>query len=129
MSILKVVKKEQIISALVEGNSIRSIERMTGVHRDTIVRLSVRAGSGCKEITSQYLQDLPCENIHVDKILCFVSKKQRQPKPVDDHCCVGKIWTYFALDPNTKLVPSYLVGWVSVTKPILVVLCKACHHS
>lgn len=110
MNKLKVEKKEAVISALVEGNSIRSIERMTGIHRDTIIRLSVRVGNGCQEFTNDYMQELSCEKIQVDEIWCFVGKKQRHLQPTNNPYRVGNMWTYVALDADTKLVPSYLVG-------------------
>ena len=110
MNKLKVEKKEQVISALVEGNSLRSIERMSGIHRDTIMRLSVRVGNGCQEFTNDYLQNLSCEKVQVDEIWCFVGKKQRHLQPTDNHHRVGNMWTYVALDADTKLIPSYIVG-------------------
>ena len=110
MNKLKVEKKEAVISALVEGNSIRSIERMTGIHRDTIMRLGKRVGDGCAEFTNEYMQDLSCDKIQVDEIWCFVGKKQRHLTKLDNPHQFGNKWTYVALDPVTKLVPSYIVG-------------------
>jgi len=110
MNILKPEKKEAVIAALVEGNSIRSIERMTGIHRNTIMRLMIRIGHGCEVLMDQTMQNLDCKRIEVDEIWCFVGKKQRHVKPTDNNIQVGDQWTFVAMDADTKLVPSYLVG-------------------
>ena len=110
MNKLSIDKQITAISALVEGNSIRSIERMTGVHRDTIMRLMVRVGNGCERLMDATMRDLPCNNIQVDEILSFVGKKQRYLTKNDDSTRKGDMWTFVAIDRETKLVPSYLVG-------------------
>lgn len=58
MNRLSLSRRTQIIAALVEGNSIRSIERITGVHRDTIMRLLVEAGNGCAKLQNETMRDL-----------------------------------------------------------------------
>lgn len=110
MNKLNFDKQQAIISALVEGNSIRSIERMTGVHRDTIMRLMVRIGDGCQRLMDESMRDLPCRNVQVDEIWAYVGKKQRHLTNADDRTITGDMWTYVALDRQTKLVPTYLVG-------------------
>ena len=65
---LKSETKVLAVSMLAEGNSIRSIERMTGVHRDTIMRLGVRIGEGCKRIMDEKLRNLNCGLIEVDEV-------------------------------------------------------------
>ncbi len=110
MNKLKVEKKIQVISALVEGNSIRSTERMIGVHRDTIMRLMVRVGTACKGLMDVSMRELPCKRIQVDEIWAFVGKKQRHLKPEDDRTRLGDVWTFVALDADSKLVPCYRVG-------------------
>jgi transposase-like protein len=67
-NILKTEKKVAAISMLAEGNSIRSIERITGVHRDTIMRLGVRVGEACDKIMDEKMRNLPCKQIEVDEI-------------------------------------------------------------
>lgn len=98
------------ISALVEGNSIRSTERMTGIHRDTIMRLLVQVGDGCAALMDKEMRDLPSERIQVDEIWAYVGKKQRHVTANDNRAEVGDMWTFVALDPDTKLVPTYRVG-------------------
>jgi IS1 family transposase len=103
-------RRTQIISALVEGNSIRSTERMTDTHRDTVMRLMVEVGTGCAKIMDEKMRELPCRRIQVDEIWAFVGKKQRQLKPQDDRTRLGDQWTFVAIDPETKLIPAYRVG-------------------
>lgn len=110
MNRLSLQTQTQIIAGLVEGNSIRSMERMTGVHRDTIMRLGVRVGEGCAKIMDERMRDLTCTRIEADELWCYVGKKQRTLKLQDDERRVGDFWTFVALDPVTKLVPSYLVA-------------------
>ena len=77
MNKLKDEKKLAVISALVEGNSIRSIERMTGVNRNTIMSLLNRVGYGCERLLHEKMRNLKCKNLQVDEIWCFVGKKQK----------------------------------------------------
>lgn len=101
-------KKVLAVSMLAEGNSIRAIERVTGVHRDTIMRLGVRVGEGCAKLHDQKMRGLPCQDIQVDEIWGFIGKKQK--RVLGDDPGVGDVWTWVALDRETKLVPSFIVG-------------------
>jgi IS1 family transposase len=103
-------RRVQIINCLVEGNSIRSTERMTGTHRDTICRLLVEVGDGCAKLIDEQMRELSCRRIEVDEIWAYVSKKQRHMTPLDDPRRVGDQYTFVALDPETKIVPAYRVG-------------------
>ena len=94
----------------IEGNSIRSTERMTGTHRDTICRLLVEVGDGCAKLMDEQMRELPCRRIEVDEIWAFVGKKQRHMTAIDDPRRVGDQYTFVALDPETKVVPAYRVG-------------------
>jgi len=104
------VRRTQIINCLVEGNSIRSTERMTDTHRDTICRLLVEVGEGCAKIMDERMRDLSCRRVQVDEIWTYVQKKQRYVTRQDDPRRVGDQWIFVALDPDTKLVPAYRVG-------------------
>jgi IS1 family transposase len=108
-NILKTEKKIAVIAALAEGMAIRQIERMTEIHRDTIMRLGVKVGQGCARIMDEKMRDLNCQNIQVDELWGFVGKKKRNLTPEDD-ASKGDVWTFCALDADTKLVPSYRVG-------------------
>jgi transposase-like protein len=103
-------RRTQIINCLVEGNSIRSTERMTNTHRDTIMRLMVEVGTGCAALHNEQMRNLPCQRLQVDEIYAFVGKKQTRLQRGDDRVRLGEQWTFVAIDPETKLVPSYLVG-------------------
>lgn len=103
-------RQAQIIGCLVEGNSIRSTERMTSTHRDTIMRLMVSAGEGCAHLINEQMRNLSCRRIQVDEIWAYVQKKQRHLNESDDQNRVGDQWTFVALDPDTKIVPAYRVG-------------------
>jgi IS1 family transposase len=110
MNRLPLRTRAQVVSCLIEGNSIRSTERMTNVHRDTVMRTLVEVGNGCATIMDQEMRDLACERVQVDEIWAYVGKKQRQVTKEDDRSRVGDMWTFVALDPDTKLVPTYRVG-------------------
>ena len=110
MNRVPLARRTQIINALVEGNSIRSTERMTGTHRDTICRLLVEFGTACHAIIDEKMSDLPSQRVQVDEIWCYVGKKQRWVTREDDRSRVGDMWTFVALDPDSKLVPAYRIG-------------------
>ena len=110
MNKLKRDKQTEVIRALVEGASIRSVERMTGVHRDTIMRLMVQVGETCEDILNHMMRGLRCERIEVDEVWCYVGKKQRHVELSDNPNTVGDFWTFVAIDSDTKLVPTYRVG-------------------
>lgn len=108
-NILSTDKKVNVISALAEGSSIRSIERMTGVHRDTIMRLGVHTGKGCEVIMDQAMRGLKLKSIQLDEIWGFIGKKRKNVLPKDPEE-FGDVWTFVAIDADTKLIPSYAVG-------------------
>lgn len=110
MNILPIEKQEMVIGALAEGTSIRSIERMTKIHRDSIMRLGVRIGQGCARLMDKTMINLPSKRIQIDEIWGFVGKKKLNILPNDNKEEVGDFWTYIAEDADTKLVPCYLVG-------------------
>src|ERR1043165_934276 len=103
-------KKTMAVAMLCEGNSIRSIERMTGVHRDTIMRLGVRMGQACNKIHNEKMQNLPSTQVEVDEIWGFIGKKRRNTQAWDAQQGIGDIWTFIALDVETKIIPAFHVG-------------------
>ena len=107
MNILRREKQKTAIAALVEGVSIRSVDRMTGIHRDTIMRLMIRTGQGCAHLTDSSMHNLKCQNVQVDEIWCFVGKKQRHLKDTDNLEELGDQRVFVALDADSKLIPSY----------------------
>jgi len=103
-------KQVAVINALVEGCSIRATERMTDVNRETVGTLLLRIGEGCANLLDETMVDLPCKRLELDELWAFVGKKQRHIKKTDNPSLVGDMWTWVALDAETKLVPSFLVG-------------------
>lgn len=108
-NILKKDKQIAVISGLAEGMAIRQIERVTGIHRDTIMRLGVKAGQYSARYMKENLRDLDCEEIQIDELWGFIGKKQGHVMP-DDHRTLGDVWTFCAIDADSKLVPCYRVG-------------------
>ena len=112
MNILKPERKLAILTALTEGCSIRSVSRMTGSHIETILKLLVETGETCQTMLNEKMHGLHCEAIECDELWCYIAKKQRHLTYEDQfqHPDYGDTYTYIALDPTTKLVPSYFVG-------------------
>jgi IS1 family transposase len=100
----------QVIAALVEGNSIRSVERMTGIHRDTIMRLAVSVGDGCDRLMDEMMRDLTCPRLQLDEIWAYVGMKQKTARRVNKTDEFGDLYTFVAIDADTKLVPCWHVG-------------------
>jgi len=100
-------KKAAVISMLCEGSSIRAVERITGVNRNTIMNLGVRVGDACKQIMYDKMRGLMCKNVEVDEIWGFVGAKQHIANQVGAY---GDVWTFIALDCDSKLIPSFVVG-------------------
>jgi IS1 family transposase len=107
-NILPFEKKVLAISMLAEGSSIRSIERVTGIHRDTIMRLGMRIGKACEVIHDEKMRDLKCKLIECDEIWGFIGKKKKHVVAADSG--MGDVWTFIGIDVESKLIPSYLVG-------------------
>ncbi|MGA2540048.1 MAG: hypothetical protein ABSG78_00655 [Verrucomicrobiota bacterium] len=104
---LKTESKVQAVSLLCEGSSIRSIERMTAIHRDTIMRLGVRMGQACAKIMDTKMRGLNSAHIEVDEIWGFIGAKR---KNADRAGVYGDVWTFIAIDADTKVIPSFVVG-------------------
>ena len=108
-NVLAPEKQIAIIGSLCEGSSIRAIERMTGVHRDTVMRLGVRVGQGCTAMMNETLRDLDSTRLETDEIWGFIGKKEKHVRPTDDPT-TGDVWTFCAIDADSKLVPTFKVG-------------------
>jgi IS1 family transposase len=108
-NVLPTEKRIAVISALAEGSGIRQIERMTGVNRNTIMNLGVRVGQGCAALMDRKMRNLSCEHLQFDELWGFIGKKQKHVQP-DDNPELGDVWTFCAIDADTKLVPSFKVG-------------------
>jgi IS1 family transposase len=111
MNKLSTQKRVQILSALVEGNSLRSATRMAGVSINTVTKLLVDAGRACARYQYEVLRNLPCKRLQLDEIWSFCYAKQKNV-PVEKQGILGfgNVWTWTAICAETKLVPSWLVG-------------------
>jgi len=106
-NILKTEKKVTVVSMLAEGASMASVARITGIHPDTIMRLAVRIGQACKRIMDEKMRGLKCAQVEVDEIWGFIGAKRNNAARTGNY---GDVWTFIALDAETKLIPSYVVG-------------------
>src|SRR5580658_7613752 len=104
-------KKTAVVAALVEGCSIRSTARLTGVAKSTILRLLAEVGTACADFHNVMLRNLPCKHIQVDEIWSFCYAKQKNvTEKIATARVAGDVWTWVAIDADTKLVASWLVG-------------------
>ena len=110
MNTLSGTKQETAIAALVEGNSIRSVERMTGIHRDTIMRLAVRVADGCDRLLDEMMRCLTCPRLQLDEIWAYVGMKQATARRLNKTDEFGDLYTFVAIDADSKLVPAWHVG-------------------
>ena len=109
MNALTTEKKALVLTHLVEGLSIRSIERITGITKRAILRVLVEYGDKAREIQEREMVNLQSNFIQVDEIWTYVGKKQKQLTPLDGEE-LGDQYVFVAMDSETKLVPSFLVG-------------------
>jgi len=111
MNRLSLEKRTQVIRALVEGNSIRATCRMTDTAKGTVTRLLASVGAACSKYQDENLRNLPCQQIQCDEIWSFCYAKQKNvPEDKQGRLGYGDVWTWTAIDADTKLVPSWLVG-------------------
>lgn len=111
MNKLTVDKRSQVVSALVEGNSIRATVRMTGVAKNTIVKLLAGLGKVTADFQDKTLRNLPCKRIQCDEIWSFCYAKDKNVPEEKRHIFgYGDVWTWVAIDADTKLVASFTVG-------------------
>src|SRR6202521_903429 len=110
MNRLSLARRTQVISCLVEGNSIRSTERMTDTHSDTTMGSTLEVRTGGAALANEQMRNLPCQRVQVDEIWSYVGKKQHRLGAGDNRRRLGDQWTFVGLDPDTKLIPAYRVG-------------------
>ena len=109
MNVLPLAQQVRITSLLVEGNSIRSIERLTNRHRDTIMRLGARIGEACHRLHDARMRRLQVSCLELDETWSFVRKKQKNLQ-AGDPAEYGDTYLWLAIEVHTKLIVSYLVG-------------------
>lgn len=111
MNKLSKERRAQILEMMVEGVSIRAISRLTGASKNTVTKLLIETGQACSDYQDKTLRNLNCQRVQVDEIWSFVYSKQRNvPEEFQGHFGYGDVWTWTAIDADTKLVPSWFVG-------------------
>src|SRR6266480_5162980 len=111
MNKLDTMRRAQILSCLVEGNSIRATVRMTGAAKNTVVKLLADVGAACASYQDKTLRNLPCKRLQCDEIWSFVYAKEknvRTAKAAPEGA--GDVWTWTAIDADTKLVAAWMLG-------------------
>lgn len=111
MNRLTTEKRAQILGMMVEGMSLRSISRLTGVSKNTAVKLLADAGAACSDYQDRALRNLPCKRLQLDEIWSFVYAKAKNVRTAKNVPSVaGDVWAWTAIDADTKLVASWMVG-------------------
>src|SRR4029077_18226400 len=104
-------KRARVIHSLVECNSIRATSRLCNVAFNTVLKLLPQIGKACAEYQDKTLRNLPCKRIQCDEIWSFCYAKEKNvPEEMRGQFGFGDVWTWVALDPDSKLVPCWLVG-------------------
>jgi len=111
-NVISMAKKVAVITALVEGCSVRSTSRMTGVSKGAILRLLVSVGTACTEFHNAVVRNVKANRVQVDEIWSFVGCKQKNvtEKKIERDGLCGDVWTFTAIEAQTKLVIGWLVG-------------------
>ena len=110
MKRLTMEQKTRVVAALVEGNSIRSTVRMTGVAKNTVIKLVLDLADACAAYHNQNIRNLRVRRLQCDEIWQFVGAKNKNARPEKKAIGWGDVWTWTGLDADTKLCVSYLVG-------------------
>ena len=104
-------RAENVLRLLLEGMSVRSVERVTGIHRDTILRLLVLAGERCQRLMDEKLVNLDVRDVEVDELWGFVAKKEAHRAAIEqDAAEIGDAYCFVAMERNSKLVLAHYVG-------------------
>jgi IS1 family transposase len=111
MNKLSIGKRAAVVRCLVDGCSVRATVCVTGVAKNTIVKLLVELGAGCSEYQDRVLRDLPCRELQLDEIWSFCNAKARNvPEEHRGDPPWGDVWTWTAIDRDSRLVPAWYVG-------------------
>ncbi|HVN75136.1 MAG TPA: IS1 family transposase [Thermoanaerobaculaceae bacterium] len=111
MNKLSTAKRVRVVAALVEGNSILATVRMTGAAKNTVVKLLAELGEACTRYQDEKLRDLPCKRIQADEIWSFCyAKAKNVPAQHRGEFGFGDVWTFTAIEADTKLVPAWMIG-------------------
>ncbi len=111
MNKLSTADRVRVVAALVEGCSIRATVRMTGIAKNTIVKLIGELGAACADYHEKHVRDIKSKRIQCDEIWSFVAMKEKNvPEHRRDEFGIGSVWTWTAMDADSKLMVSYMVG-------------------
>jgi IS1 family transposase len=110
MNQLNITKRAQIIAALVEGNSINATCRMLGVGKHTVLRLLEDAGCACAAYHDVMVRGLNVNRAQCDEVWSFVYAKQKNVTMEQMEKGAGDCWTWTAIDADSKLIISYMLG-------------------
>lgn len=111
MNRLDTARRTAVVKCLIEGMSIRSTVRITGVAKNTVAKLLVELGAACTVYMDGALRDLPCKRIQCNEIWSFVYAKERNAtEELAEKRIAGSVWTWTAIDADTKLIPCWLIG-------------------
>src|SRR6266576_214503 len=111
MNQLPMSKRVAVVSALVEGNSLRSTCRMTGVAMNTVLKLLADLGEACAQLHDERVRDVRAKRVQADEVWQFVySKAKNVPEDKQGTFGFGDVWTWTAIDADTKLMVSYMIG-------------------
>ncbi len=111
MNRLPIEKRAQIIGLLVEGMSMRAVSRVVGCSINTVTKLLEEVGFACNMYQSEHLRNLSCKRVQCDEIWAFCYSKERNVAPADKGVLGhGDVWTWTAIDADSKLMVSYMVG-------------------
>jgi IS1 family transposase len=111
MNRLGIEKRAQILNCLVEGMGINATSRINDVSNNTVLKLLADVGKACSEYQNKVLRNLDCKRIQADEIWSFCYAKQRNvPEKYRGQLGYGDVWTWTAIDADTKLMVSWLVG-------------------
>src|SRR5713226_8150958 len=111
MNSLRMDKRIQVLNCLVEGSSIRSTERMTVVHRDTILGVLISAGDHCLKLFDAKVRDVKVKFVEADEIWGFVQKKERRKKEAEtDNKKIGDAYTFVGIEAVSKLILCFELG-------------------
>jgi IS1 family transposase len=110
MNKLPIAKRTQIIGCLVEGMSLRAVSRIADVSINTVTKLLVDVGKACQTFHDENVHSLTTKYVECDEIWSFVGKKESHVKPEDKGTGIGDVWTWTAIDADSKVIVSYYVG-------------------
>jgi hypothetical protein len=124
MNKLPIEKRVQIITLLVEGNSLRSTSRIADVSINTVTKLLVDVGAACEKFHDEKVREVKSTKIQSDEIWSFVYSKQKNAEKIKTapDGGAGDVWTWTAIDADSKLIVSWAVGDRSAVTALFIII-------